>query len=323
MHVHRIHPAKVILLITLVFLSLTVTSAAHSVTIDWAWILDPGNKPDDTGFGKVDEGYRIGKVEVSNEQYGEFLNAVGRSDPNGLYNTSMGTSSQGGITRSGGAGSYQYDIRTGMARKPVNFVSYYDSLRFVNWLDNGQPIGTQSSLTTEDGAYTFLTGVSSSERNEDASLFLPSEDEWYKAAYYDAVREAYWEYPTARDIAPFCVDPPGDSNAANCRFALKELTDVGAYVNSPSAYGTSDQGGNVFEWNEAMIGDHRGLRGGSWIDPADTHYLAASYRSAGGNPDNGTISVGFRVAAVIPEPTTGLLVSLGLIGLSLRPPRSR
>ena len=323
MHVPRIRRAQGTRLIPLVFLSLWITSAAHSVTIDWAWILDPGNTPDDTGFGKVDEGYRIGKFEVSNEQYGEFLNAVGQSDPNGLYNRSMGTSSQGGITRSGSAGSYQYETRTGMANKPINFVSYYDSLRFVNWLENGQPIGSQSSLTTEDGAYTFLEGILSGGRNEDASLFLPSEDEWYKAAYYDAVRAAYWEYPTAQDSFPDCVDPPGGSNAANCRFALKELTDVGAFVNSPSAYGTSDQGGNVFDWNEARIGDRRGLRGGSWIDPPDDDYLAASYRSGGGDPDNGTISIGFRVAAVIPEPTTGLLVSLGLIGLSLRSSRIR
>ena len=38
---------------------------------------------------------------------------------------------------------------------PVNLVSLYDAMRFVNWLENGQPDGPQDATTTEDGAYTI------------------------------------------------------------------------------------------------------------------------------------------------------------------------
>ena len=79
------------------------------------------------------------------------------------------------------------------------------------------------------------------------------------------------------------------------------LTDVGAYgPNSDSAYGTNDQAGNVFEWNDAVIsGSSRGLRGGSWDGDSDD--LPASNRFNNG-PAVEYNNVGFRVASV-PEPT--------------------
>ena len=55
---------------------------------------NPGNAADTrydaTGFGSVGYVYQIGKYEVTAGQYTEFLNAVAKADPNGLYNTAMG-----------------------------------------------------------------------------------------------------------------------------------------------------------------------------------------------------------------------------------------
>jgi len=91
------------------------------------------------------------------------------------------------------------------------------------------------------------------------------------------------------------------------------LTDVGAYgANSASAYGTNDQAGNVFEWNDAVIGSSRGLRGGSWN--VDSSGLPASTRY-GNDPTLDFSSVGFRVASV-PEPSAVLLTFLA-VGASL------
>jgi sulfatase modifying factor 1 len=162
---------------------------AHAVTIDWATVGDPGNACDTQSrgcFGSVDYVYRISKYEITNAQYAEFLNAVAATDTYALFQP-------GGITRSGSSGSYTYSAEAGREDKPVNSVSFYDALRFANWLHNGQPTGAQDSTTTEDGAYTMIVEDYLSDppilitRNPGAIVFLTSEDEWYKAAYYDSV----------------------------------------------------------------------------------------------------------------------------------------
>jgi formylglycine-generating enzyme required for sulfatase activity len=148
-------------------------------------------------------------------------------------------------------------------------------------------------------------------RKTGATIFLTSEDEWYKAAYFNGT--SYFDYPAGSDAQTGCVGPSGDTgNSANCNGVMGDLTNVGAYSLSESPYDTFDQGGNVWEWNEAIIGSLRGLRGGSFgglsID------LAASYR-VGSNPANEGDSFGFRVA-MIPEPSTALLLACGLAGLA-------
>ena len=125
---------------------------------DWTLVGDPGNAcdPQSQGcFGSVGTHYNIGTYEVTNAQYAEFLNAMAATDPLGLYNTNMG-SGFGGITQSGSSGSYTYSAIAGREDMPVNYVSFYDALRFANWLNNGQPNGARRRAARhEDGAYTF------------------------------------------------------------------------------------------------------------------------------------------------------------------------
>jgi formylglycine-generating enzyme required for sulfatase activity len=125
----------------LVFAALTNTASA-TVTFDWATVGNAGNAADQTtGRGAVDYEYRISKYEVTNAQYAEFLNAVAASDPNKLYNQRMGFERWAGITRSGLSGSFTYATKANMDKKPVNYVSFFDSMRFTNWLHNGQGAG--------------------------------------------------------------------------------------------------------------------------------------------------------------------------------------
>jgi formylglycine-generating enzyme required for sulfatase activity len=305
---------------------LLVALPAGAVTIDWVYVGDPGNAPDSAtncysaNCGAVPYAYYISKYEVTNAQYAEFLNATATSDPLGLYNASMGSDATfGGITRTGDPGSYLYTVKPGFESKPVTYVSWYDALRFSNWLNNGQGSGD-----TETGAYTLLGGTAvpsngaSITRNLGAITFLTSENEWYKAAYYSP-GGSYFEYPTGTDTRATCVAPGADTgNSANCYPYANppgSLTDVGAYALSDSPYGTFDQGGNVDEWNEQLIGPYPGVRGGSWAFSADN--LAASnpayYFSTYEFP-----WVGFRVASLVPEPGTGWLVTTGLLGLAAR-----
>jgi len=177
---------------------------AHAVvTIEWVTVGDAGNAGDpDTSslYGAVSYEYRIGKYQVSNAEYTEFLNAVAYTDTNTLYNTGMdsvgGPSFLGGITRSGNSGSYSYSAIPGRENMPVNYVSWYDTLRFANWLRNLQPTGAQDSTTTEDGAYDMSLG-SGVVRKAGATVALTSEDEWYKAAYYDTNSMSYFDYPAS------------------------------------------------------------------------------------------------------------------------------
>jgi formylglycine-generating enzyme required for sulfatase activity len=287
---------------------------AHAeVTFNWVTIGDPGNAADDTTYGAVPYTYRISKYEVTNAQYAEFLNAVAKTDTNALYDTGMGSGS-GGITRSGSSGSYTYSAIAGRENKPVNFVAFWDATRFANWLHNGQPTGLQDSTTTEDGAYTITqTGIDNNTitRNAGAAVFVTSEDEWYKAAYF-AAATSYFDYPATSSTPTACTVPGATANTANCSSAVGDLTNVGSYTNAASPSGTFDQGGNVREWNEAVVTSiSRGLRGGNFGN--GSLYLAAALRGDG-DPDIEFSIVGFRVASPVPPPP---VPSLGPIGLLL------
>ena len=157
-------------------------------------------------------------------------------------------------------------------------------------------------------------------RNPTASVFLPSEDEWYKAAYYDPIASLYYDYPTGTNAIINCVAPGGDTgNSANCGGAVNALTDVGAYTLSDSPNGTFDQAGNLYEWNEEIKvgGTERGARGGDFRTPVGFAAAFADNHGTLGDPDGGYDVVGIRVAS-IPEPSTGLLVMTGLLALAAR-----
>jgi len=303
---------------------------ASAVRIDWVPVGNAGN-PADTpptncfaaDCGSVAYDYSISKYEVTNAQYAELLNAKAAADPLGLYHTSMGSNlTFGGITRSGVSGSYTYTAKPGFENKPVIYVSFYNALRFSNWLNNGQGSGD-----TETGAYTLLGGTATPSngltvtRNGGDGIYLTSENEWYKAAYYSA-GGVYFDYPTGTDSVPHCVAPGSDTgNSANCDLAVDALTDVGAYGLSDSPYGTYDQGGNVWEWTEEIVGgSYRGVRGGAWYNWAGE--VGASYPNVIGLPEGGGSVVGFRVASLVPEPGPGLLGMTAILGLALRRKRT-
>jgi sulfatase modifying factor 1 len=276
---------------------------------------------DPSSAGAVAYEYKIGKYEVTNAQYAQFLNAVAATDTNSLYNANMGGTARGGITQSDASPNFTYAVKANMGNKPVNYVNWYDCLRFCNWLHNGRRTGTQSTGTTEDGAYT-LTGATSvaagndpthgaNGRNVGALFWLPSEDEWYKAAYHEpgASSNSYWLYPTRNDSAPTIATADGagsidndTANIANYFFGADwngqngNVTTVGSGgTGGQSFYGAADMGGNVFEWNEQDFppsGD-RGLRGGSWDGSGSA--LQSSFRG-NVNPANESDNSGFRVA---------------------------
>lgn len=283
-------PPSGLALVASVVLSLP---AAATVNIDWITVGNAGNAADAlTGYGAVSAVYQIGKYEVTNSQYVEFLNAKGASNAYGIYNSEMASY---GIAQTGSPGSYQYAVTGGLGQRPVVYVSWFDSARFCNWLNNGQGNGD-----TETGAYT-LGGATSGviTLNPGAAIYHPSEDQWYKAAYYNGDTATYSLYPNGQNTIT--------TADANYNMSVGSSTNVGSYSADPSAYGTFDQGGNVWEWNDAILaGSWRGLRGGSWNNSGVSDgYLPSSARN-GYDPTLEDYNVGFRVASV-PEPASVVL----------------
>jgi formylglycine-generating enzyme required for sulfatase activity len=338
-----------------VALAILIASAvsASAITIDTIPVGDAGNPNDPSdgdanqsgvqNFGAVGYTYRIGKHEVTVGQYTAFLNAVAATDTYGLYDTGMATDlNSAGIAQSGFSGNYAYSV-IGSPNHPVTYVNWGDAARFVNWLHNDQPTGQQDNTTTEDGTYT-LNGATSNaaliavSRNANAKWFIPSEGEWYKAAFYQPASQGgdsdgYWTYAVRTNTTPFSDQPPGatpdnsrvanfysddgvangynDGNAVTGAAIFDSsqnyLTDVGAYTSSLSFYGTFDQEGNVREWTEGTIDSKfRVVRASSWSSPQST--LGASNR-AGYMPTGGLMNsvLGFRIASPIPEPSSALL----------------
>ena len=271
----------------------------------------PGNAPDTNGFGAVGYAFRIGKFEVTAAQYVEFLNVKARADGDGaLWNNDMDKARSGPgprceIRRSGERGSYHHSVAPEFANRPVNFVSFLDACRFCNWLHNGQGDGD-----TETGAYT-LNGYQGTDgrrirRNPGAHYFVPTEDEWYKAAYFDPGKSGgpgYWLYPTRSDempgrdfVSPNAANYYADGNLVTNFFC----TEVGSFTNARSAFGTFDQAGNFYEWIESFVPPFlRGLRGGAFnsddagrnVRPPNHHYTSKS----------DVHCVGFGVAAAMPD----------------------
>ncbi len=308
------------------------TAATQAVTIETVPVGNPGNA-DDThgdGYGAVDYAYNIGTYEVTAGQYTEFLNEVGGVDTYGLYSTYMWSSGYGcKIERYAGSGTagdpYQYQVAADYANRPVNYVSWGDAARFANWLHNGQPTGAQDNSTTEDGAY-FLNGAMTNAallavtRNADWQWALTSEDEWYKAAYHknDGVTGSYFDYPTSSDTMPGRDLDDVSGNNANYYGDPYPIDDPyyttirGEFQDSESPYGTYDQGGNICEWNEAIVsGLYRGLWGGSFAIYGNRMF--ASYRTVS-LPADEYYGHGFRVAS-IPEPGSITLLVCGLVSL--------
>lgn len=318
----------------------TTQSTEAGIIIDTVPVGNPGNAADtryiSPGYGSVPYEYNIGKYEVTAGQYTEFLNRVGGVDVHELYNSAMSPSWWWGcgITRSGGGtvgNPYTYSVAAAFVDRPVNYISWGDAARFTNWLHNGQPSGSQSLATTEDGSY-FLNGETDNtallavSRKAGATWVIPTEDEWHKAAYYmnGSTHGGYWDYPTQSNTAPGQDMADVSGNNANYYTAPyvypidagKWITVGGEFQNSDSPFGTFDQGGNVWEWNEAIIsGSNRGLRGASYAEFYG--FMHASYSSFYNPPAWEAQSIGFRVSEV-PEPTSLTLLVLGAVGMLAR-----
>ena len=257
-----------------------------------------GNTADTNGKGAVSSSYYIGKYETTIAEYTTFLNYTAKTDAYGLWYGNVMD-----IQRTGTAGNYSYTSGANN-NTPVTWVNWLDAARYVNWMHNG----SNANSSTENGAYT-LNGAFSGvvQKNTDARYWLPTYNEWYKAAFYDATKNTtggYWSYATQTDSIT--------SSMAN--FQTSGPSVVGSFGYA-SSYGTYDQSGNVWEWVSPENSLDAEYIGGAWNTA--TAQLSSS---ANGNLNNGGYAdggIGFRIASLIPEPSAFSLLAFGLGGLAM------
>ncbi len=301
------------------------SSLAQSINITYVTVGNPGNAPDPaTGsiYGSVFYTYNISEYDVTDAQYCAFLNAVDPAGNNTLKLYLPRGDAEYGITFNPGlANGLKYSVIPGYANMPVVDVDYWDTLRFANYLDDGK---------TETGAYTLTGGViddygtpsnaaallANPQHNAGATVWLPSENEWYKAAHYDPVLNGtggYWKYATQSNVAPGNIVGNGSNEAnyipANGLYSVTQsgtstyntslnyLTAVGSFTASPSYYGTYDQAGDVWNWTSTVIsGSNPVMRGGNWF--RTSNFLSSSYRLPRPPTYSSLSGIGFRVASI-------------------------
>lgn len=298
--------------------SLAVTSQAATVFND---VGNPGNPAQasgvNTGLGSVSYTYKLGATEVTTTEYAEFLNAKATTDTFSLYNPAMAGI---GISRSGSSGSFTYTVNLSLANRPIAYTSYFDAARYVNWLTNGKGNGS-----TESGTYTITgtgsgTSVGPRNTNPTSTMFvLPNQNEWYKAAFYNATLNTYstWQVAGSQPgITPVAGQPTGTTRTVNMNNVRTQTSNVGAYLLNNTFYGMFDMLGNVAEWSENQSGSNARVWSGSYGNSinasqwgsASQQFRARTYEAVG---------QGFRVGqiAAVPEPSTYALAGLGIVGL--------
>jgi hypothetical protein len=280
----------------------TFGTGANQFTIDFTTIGNTNNRADTTGYGSVGYSYRIGTYEISQNQ----LNSAVAS---GLAHVN--------------AGGWGGD-------KPAANMSWYESAAFVNWLNTSKGFAPAYNLTWSGSTWSmalWTVGNASYDannqyRNSLAKYFLPSENEFYKAAFGKSDGSGYYLYPTSSNTAPTAVTSGTTSGTAVYNQAWGQGPASIYQAGGRSSYGTMGQGGNMQEWQESSsdgtndnLGDQRMVRGGYWYG-GSSDALDSSTRSSFGPSTDNYVNIGFRVASVvIPEPSTYALIGLGALAL--------
>lgn len=294
--------------IAVLFATMTSTTPRADADEQWVTVGHPGNEPDRTGYGAVTYAFEIMKHEVRVAHYAAFLNEVAAADdPHQLWQRAMGEHvitdlGQGGIRkdvpqcilRQGQPGKWHYVPAPEWEDRPVIFVTCFSAMRYANWIHNGRGNGD-----TETGVYRMTDGLRA-KRSPDARVWLPSEDEWYKAAYFQPRTEGgpsgnYWKFPSSTMERPTKAEP-GSKLATAAAFSrgFGGIVPVGSYPHAKSPWGALDMGGNVWEWTDDVVHESkRVIRGGA---AAHTWQKLQSTVRSNARPSRWYPDTGFRLA---------------------------
>ena len=276
----------------------TFGTSGNEFTIDFVNIGNTGNAAGTTSYGAVPYDYRAGVNEISQD-------AITKATASGMANVTAGPWS---------------------GSQPAANIDWYEAAAFVNFLNTNSGKTAAYDLTFSSGSWSmalwsseqaWTAGGTNLYRNKDAYYFLPSENEWYKAAYYNPAGSNYFLYPTASSSIPTAV--VSGTSAGTAVYNGGAVTNPAAVTlaGGLSPYGTMGQGGNVWEWNESALdgtnssaSEPRVIRGGNW--GSSQNNLRSSFQYSD-DPLQQGVYLGFRVASV-PEPSTYALLLMAGAG---------
>ena len=209
------------------------------------------NKQDITGYGAVDYNFLMQQNFISTQEYVDFLNSI--SPLVSKYNI------------------YTYDISNIIINEnkvykihpeadpyqPITYINFQDLQKYCSWL-NCQSLKTLDEILQENKS-TYV-------RNLDDEFWIPSYNEWYKAAYYNFKNQSYWCFPNGSD------QPPEDDDLI---------------VNTASDYGVINAGFKFYHilWDSTCKNKEYQIAGGSFnrnklnAKSGTKHTVSEKYRS--------------------------------------------
>jgi sulfatase modifying factor 1 len=292
---------------------------ANTFSIQFQEIGSPGNIADNTGIpnpaGSVPYIYSIGIYEIKRDSITK-------------YNANYGVANNLEIT--------MHDMTSGGGsngpNKPATGVSWNEAARFVNWLNTSTGFTEAYKFTTngiQDDIEPWSTNdsgynASNPYRNQFAKYFLPTVDEWYKAAFFDPTANVYFDFANGSNTAPIAISSGSSPNTV----VYGQYAIFGGPADVDMAGGQSPFGvvaltGNVWDMLETEIdltndnpSERRQVRGGTW--QATPGYINNEWVGSVLPFEEGG-ATGFRVVSIssvstVPEPgLASFLFGCGII----------
>lgn len=315
------------------------TVLAQDYGFDWVTIGDVGNAayPGDQygqneGRGSVGYEYRIGRYEVTTGQWMEFVNTFS-TQSNELGRFALPYHWGARTDRDYDGPGRRYKLRDGVeqaAMIPVLGMDWREAAMFTNWLHNGKSADLSA---IENGAYDISTFGTNSDgsfndqpsHHPDARFWIPTLDEWLKAAHYDPNRnddDGWWLYNHMSNEAPISGFPGEGETSTGLDWAFGEAIDIplGSYPETLSPWGLLDMTGGAEEWTEEIKGDFefRTTKGAGVAEDPTFYYLDQAGFEYWKSPDFSGPHSGLRVVSLVPAPGAIMLAPIGWLWASRR-----
>jgi formylglycine-generating enzyme required for sulfatase activity len=342
-------------------LSPTAQASGARITVDkgleFVTIGSPGNPawqgttpptPGDRaiGRGSVSYEYKIGRFEVTTAQWAEFMTAA-LDRPVSDRIPFVGAPSRWGAQATTGLnGGTRFVVPAGKEMLPAGNISWRTAALYCNWLSNDKRTDRAAFMSGAYDVSTFSTTgggrfTDQLTRSPGAKFWIPSWDEWLKAAHFDpnkngAGQADYWQFSITSDAVP-AYGPPGQRTTlvngqpqpspssavaqVNAGWNTQSFpgfdpftVPLGAYPAVQSPWGLLDVAGATSEWTEEVFRTADGF-------PADRYFVGSAWTGSlvngfgnviadrvgftqgGDSPSLNTFDLGFRVAALVPSPS--------------------